>query len=243
MNSHWKNFVLSLTIFIMLVPACFATKSTRTHARKFKRHYPSKLFPATRESVLNENYRADLLGYPRISSRESLQEAVSSGRLSSVTLSCAKQLPKDRRYLLPEAEAFIEQLNKEFYEATGQQLTVDSAVRPAAVQVKLARWNRNAAPAYGEAASSHERGTTVDISRCISPGAYKWLLWRLFYYRELGRILVIEESACLHIFVGEVPDGSQLHDIQNYQALPEGDGRTFTASVPSPYCRGGNVGP
>jgi hypothetical protein len=78
---------------------------------------------------------------------------------------------------------------------------VDSAVRPATVQKKLRRWNRNAAPWDGERASSHERGTTIDISRNLTKTEYRWLVFQLLYYRAVGVVMVIEEKACFHIFV------------------------------------------
>jgi hypothetical protein len=60
--------------------------------------------------------------------------------------------------------------------------------------------------AYGSAPSSHERGTTVDIARqSLSHSQRRWLITRLLYYRATGRILVIEEIACYHVFV--IPGG------------------------------------
>lgn len=119
-------------------------------------------------------------------------------------------MPYNRRYVLPQTEAFLETLNTEFKAATGTSLLVDSAIRPASVQADLSRWNRNAAAASGVAASTHERGTTVDLSRRMRQADYEWLRLRLFWYQARGKILVIEEFQCLHVFVGEVPDGDNM---------------------------------
>jgi hypothetical protein len=112
------------------------------------------------------------------------------------------KLPKERRYALPETVTFIARLDEEFYAMTLVHLVIDSAVRPADVQKRLSRFNRSAAPAYGAGASSHERGTTVDLSRRMRKGQYRWLLARLAYYKALGAVLVIEERSCIHVFVG-----------------------------------------
>lgn len=162
-----------------------------------------KVFPATKDSVAAENRRADSLGLPRM-------ETLDYSRLVPVPITCAKALPTERRYALPETGEFLLRLDQEFHIATGKYLIVDSAVRPVSVQRRLARHNRNAAPAEGERASSHERGTTVDLSRKMRKREYRWLLARLAYYKAIGQILVIEERACVHVFVGRaspVSDG------------------------------------
>jgi hypothetical protein len=166
------------------------------------RHSPPNFFRATHDSVRLENERADSMGVPRYLTRADMLAAEADGRLVSLDLTASPKLPNERRYALPATVAFITQLFAEFQMATGDLLTVDSAIRPADVQKKLRRTNRNAAPADGLRASSHERGTTVDVSRKMSSRDQRWLVGRLLYYRATGRILVIQERACLHIFVG-----------------------------------------
>ena len=198
-----KLYCLVLTMIMCSTLALGLTPRKHSRSHKGHLHSSTKLFPASTRSVASENIRANALGYPRILSKEQLQQYVASGNLVPIRVPCQSQLPKDRRYLRPETEEFLEQLNHEFERATGTSLVVDSAVRPASVQRRLVRWNRNAAPAYGDRASTHERGTTVDLSRRMRKAEYTWLLWRLFYYQALGKVLVIQESTCLHIFVGE----------------------------------------
>ena len=130
-----------------------------------------------------------------------VDDAVKIGQLVPITgVKINDKLPKDRRYLRPEVLSFLERLNRD----VGSNLTVDSAIRPADVQRRLGRFNPNAAPFDGYRASSHERGSTFDISRrSLSVRNYRFLVARLLYYRAIGRILVIEERGCLHVFVGD----------------------------------------
>jgi hypothetical protein len=160
-----------------------------------------KLFPATHDSVAEENRRADALGMRRYETMYEVDDAVKIGQLVPITgVKINDKLPKDRRYLRPEALSFLERLNRD----VGSNLTVDSAIRPADVQRRLGRFNPNAAPFDGYRASSHERGSTFDISRrSLSVRNYRFLVARLLYYRAIGRILVIEERGCLHVFVGD----------------------------------------
>ena len=174
---------------------------------KRHRHRPflKKFFPATHDSVRLENERADALSLSRVSDERELSRLVERDVFMPLDgLVVSGKLPPNRRYALPQTVDFIRSLDGEFYETFGVRLVVDSAIRPATTQKRLLRWNRNAAPANGSRASTHERGTTVDISRRLSKEQYLWLVWRLAYYRELGRVLVIEEKACFHIFVGGV---------------------------------------
>jgi hypothetical protein len=113
------------------------------------------------------------------------------------------KLPEARRYALPETVEFAAQLNREYRQRFHCSLTVDSAVRAAETQVAITRANRgHVAPAYGTRVSSHEFGTTFDLSKRMTKAETRWLVTRLLYYRAIGRILVIQEKGCFHIFVG-----------------------------------------
>ena len=160
-----------------------------------------KLFPATHDSVAEENRRADALGYRRYLDMKDVNIGVAGGELVPITgVKINDKLPKDRRYLRPEALSFLERLNRD----VGSNLTVDSAIRPADVQRRLGRFNPNAAPFDGYRASSHERGSTFDVARHgLSHRQERFLQVRLLYYRAIGRILVIQERGCYHVFVGD----------------------------------------
>jgi hypothetical protein len=161
----------------------------------------TKTFPATQDSIPAENRRSDTLGLKRYESMEEVRQDVAQSKLVPLSTPVSAKLTRERRYALPETVAFAQKLNSDFYDATGAQLVIDSAIRPSDVQKRLRRRNRNAAPADGARASTHERGTTFDLSRRMSRARYRWLLLRLAYYRARGEILVIEERACVHIFV------------------------------------------
>ena len=169
--------------------------------------HEAKTFPAAHESVILENGAADRAGLKRYLSADEVTKDVSSGQLVPIAwVSVSPKLPRERRYLRPAAADFVGWLDFEFYYETGRHLVVDSAVRSADVQQRLGHVNRSAAPAIGARASSHERGTTFDLSRKMTRGEYRWLMTRLLYDRAIGRILVIEEKACIHICVREDSD-------------------------------------
>ena len=160
----------------------------------------SKVFPATHDSVAAENKRADTLGYRRYVDMEDVSIGIASGELVPITgVKINAKLPKERRYLRPETESFLERLNRD----CDSNLMVNSAIRPADVQRRLVRFNPNAAPYDGDRASSHERGSTFDIARKgLSRRRERLLRLRLLYYRAIGIALVIEEKGCYHVFVG-----------------------------------------
>lgn len=172
-----------------------------------------KMFPANKGSVALENSYAERAGVARLTQRQQIEAGLAAGNLVPVPITCNPRLPEFRRYVRPAAAAFMLELDTRFAIATGRFLIVDSAVRPADIQKQVARRNRNAAPANGERASSHERGTTFDLAsrRVLFNGSwanmrrshYRWLLIQLAYYQAVGRIHVIEERHCLHIMVRE----------------------------------------
>jgi Family of unknown function (DUF5715) len=161
-------------------------------------------FPATPDSVPQENRVADSFKLKRYSNEREIREDFDKGILRPFTggqIRCAKSLPLYRQFALPSTIAFIAGLNYEFHGDTGGGLTLDSAIRSRRDQSWLRRHNGNAASVDGPRASSHERGTTVDISRKMDANDYAALMHRLRYYRAIGLILVIEERHCVHIFV------------------------------------------
>jgi D-alanyl-D-alanine dipeptidase len=163
----------------------------------------ARIFPANKNSVALENHYADVAGIEQLENAAQVQAAIADGRLVYIPITSSPKLPFWRRYVRPAAAEFMLELDGRFNQTTGHYLTVDSAVRPQDVQRQLARRNRSAAPATGTRASSHERGTTFDISKIMKRGEYRWLLTQLAYYQALGRIHVIEEKACIHIMVRE----------------------------------------
>lgn len=194
--------VLALFCTALLLSSAAEARTRKGHRA---RPHEVKNFPANHESVRLENETADAMGAPRYLTQSEVDEAVHRGRLSAIysqwTYVVAPKLPIERRYALPETVKFLSTLSREFRSEFKAPLMVDSAIRPASAQRRLLRWNRSAAPADGDRASSHERGTTIDISRRMTKAERRWMAFRLMYYRGIGRILVIEERACYHIFV------------------------------------------
>ena len=184
--------------------------STQADARVHRdRPRENKIFAANHSSVRLENEAADAMGVFRFMTQADVDEAVYADKLKALYdhsyYVVSPKLPLNRCYALPATVDFVNTLSLEFYRGFHKPLMVDSAIRSADVQRKLMRKNHNAAPAYGEYPSSHERGTTVDISKHLTKEQYHWLILRLFYYREIDKVLVIQEKSCFHIFVkGEI---------------------------------------
>jgi Family of unknown function (DUF5715) len=83
---------------------------------------------------------------------------------------------------------------------------VNSAVRTVEQQERLARYNRNAAPAEGETASSHLAGLTVDIAkRGMTRKQRAFVEKYLVNLRNAGLVEAIEErrQACFHVMVSD----------------------------------------
>lgn len=165
----------------------------------------NEYFPATPDSVPHENRVADSFHLKRYSNEREIKMDAAAGLLKPVPREfCAKSLPQVRRYALPSTVAFIAGLGQEFFANAPNSrggLVVDSAIRSRRDQSWLRRHNGSATSVDGPRASSHERGTTVDLSRRMDRDDYDWLVHRLQYYRAIGLILVIEERHCVHIFV------------------------------------------
>ena len=188
--------------YCLIALSLCGTAYPRVHRGKSRTH-ENKIFAAKPWSVLLENEVAESMGACRYFTQAQVEEAVQNGTLALLRNNryyvVSPKLPVERRYALPGTVAFVGLLSEEFYEQFHQPLMVDSAIRPATTQHGLHL--RNAAPAYGPRASSHERGTTVDISKRLTTVQRQWLVTRLLYHWSLGRVLVIQERNCYHIFV------------------------------------------
>ena len=148
----------------------------------------------------------------RYLTQEDVNKGVRNGELVEIKSNAnfeVYKIPRERCYLRPDASAFLQELARNT--SMVARIRVSSAIRPADVQRRLGRFNPNAAPFDGYRASRHERGSTFDIARFgFSRRQNRYLNTRLLYYRAIGRILVIEERGCLHVFVG---DGGEYLDV------------------------------
>ena len=166
------------------------------------------MFRPSHESLIIQNAEIDRLELPRIQNETELEALKADGSLlpirASETLRFDPRLDPSRRYCRPWTRDFVEDLGQAYYNRFHQQIQVNSAVRTVTVQRKLRRRNRNAAPAYGDTASSHLAGVTVDLQRRgLSKEQILWMEHYLFYMKALGLVEPEEERRhwCFHIMV------------------------------------------
>ncbi|MEP6644268.1 MAG: DUF5715 family protein [Acidobacteriaceae bacterium] len=191
--SHFvKNKIQYATciLLLMVVGACAPAfgMHRRMHARHVHRGFRARLrhifwnplFRPSHESLLRQNEEIDRLDLPRIQDDDELERLKSSEDLvpivPSLTLRIDPRLDPDRRYCRPFTRDFLEDISEAYYRQFHQQIQVNSAVRTVLVQKKLRRHNRNAAPEFGDTASSHLAGITVDLQRRgMSRAQVKWM--------------------------------------------------------------------
>ena len=97
---------------------------------------------------------------------------------------------------------------------------MNSLVRTADQQAYLRRHNRFAAPAFGDTASTHLAGVSVDLSRRgLTETQYEWIRGYLQPLQEKGMVDPIEErQPVLHIVVFEKYSGKYLQPRSNSEA-------------------------
>ena len=225
------QFVAILLLMGMSVPA-FAVKHvtvhhTRRHFRWLKWH---PMFKPTHESLLIQNAEIDRLELPRIQDETELEALKADGSLlpiiPSESLRIERSLDPSRRYCRPWTRDFVDDLSQAYYNRFHDQIQVNSAVRTVKVQRKLRRRNRNAAPAYGDTASSHLAGVTVDLQRRgMTKEQIQWMEHYLFYMKALGLVEPEEERRhwCFHIMVSG--HYSEWRETQNIVPLERPDVR------------------
>lgn len=196
----------SLGILMALLLGLSSVAGYAKTSRHSAKHKPFAVLAPSRASLLLQNEMINTMGLERIGDERRLSYLVETERLvalpNSNTVRIAPSLPSNRRYVLPMVNSFLVKLASEYYAEFHQPLIVDSAVRSVTVQKWLRRHNASAAPIHGDTASSHEAGTTIDLSRRMTRQQTKWMEWRLFYYQEaLKMVLVEEERNCYHIMV------------------------------------------
>jgi hypothetical protein len=183
------------------------TKLRRTRA-KLKNTLWNPLFRPTHESMLLQNEQMSSMNLPPIRNNDELEELKANGALvgfeESDHLHIAKGLPADRAFARPWTVDFVEDVAKEYYDEFGVALQLNSAVRTVAIQRKLRRHNRNAAPESGDIISSHLAGTTIDLQRGgLTKAQHEWLENYFANLKALGLIEPEEERGhfCFHIMV------------------------------------------
>src|SRR5690348_15377735 len=184
--------------------------SRRSSHHSRRRIVWNPMFRPSHESLLAQNEEIDRLQLPRIQDDAELSELKASNALvpivASETLRIEPSLDPSRRYCRPWAREFVEDLSRAYYQQFHEQIQVNSAVRTVLVQRKLRRHNRNAAPEYGETASSHLAGLTLDLQRRgMTKQQVRFVERYLFYLRALGLVEPEEERRhwCFHVMVSD----------------------------------------
>ncbi len=186
--------------------------------------------PGSHESLVRQNLRTSEDELERIQDGTELEELTRNQLLVDLPVNhyamVSPKVPPERRYCRPWTRTFIEDFGRDFYGEFKQPLQVTSAVRTVEVQHKLRRHNGNAAPEFGETASPHLTGATIDIAK--QGFNRKQLKWARNYLLELqndGKLDVAEEfrQRVFHITVYksyEVAKASASTESEAYDEVP-----------------------
>lgn len=190
------------------------TPKKKVRRAKVRRIRWNPVLRGSYESMVRQNEEIDRLQLPRIEDDAELEDLILKQELVEIqesdSLRVAANLDPDRRFCRPWTLSFLEDLGEAFYAKFNRPIQVNSAVRTVAVQKKLRRKNRNAAPETGEIASSHLAGLTVDINKSgLTRAQRKWLDAYLLDLRNRNLIEAAEErrQPVYHIMVSERYDG------------------------------------
>jgi hypothetical protein len=187
------------TVTLLILTMLSTAQAKHTKAKTVNLLSPS------RDSLLRQNAVIDEMRLQRIQNEFELECLVKIGSLVALpndrAVRIAPGLPANRRYALPLTVSFLRTVAEAYREKFGKALTVDSAVRPKSVQERLRRSNASAAPVDGETASSHEAGTTFDLSKKLTRKQLQWLRGMLSMYQAYNVVVVEEERRCLHVQV------------------------------------------
>ncbi len=195
----------------------------RARLRAHLRHVLwNPVFRPSHESLLRQNEEIDRMELPRIQDDAELEQLKASGDLVSIDpsehLRIDPRLDPDRRFCRPWTRDFVEDLGQAYYSRFHDQIQVNSAVRTVIVQKKLRRRNRNAAPEYGDTASSHLAGITVDIQRRgMTKEQIRWVEQYMMPLRDMGLLEPEEER---HQWVFHVAVSGRYADFREGQFHP-----------------------
>ena len=165
------------------------------------------MFPGSHEMLVRENQELDRLQLPRIADEYELLQYEASQELVSVAetdaLKFAPDLLESHRYCRPWTRDFLQDFSQAYYEQFHSPIQITSLVRTVEQQHRLRRWNRFAAPEYGDTASTHLTGVTFDMSRRgLTYQEYEWIRNYMLPLQAEGMIDPIEErQPVLHVVV------------------------------------------
>ena len=218
-------YVLVLASSLPALGATRAVVHTRLHhghravlrsaVIRHHRHYQvglgrwAPMFPGSHDMLVRENQELDRLQLPRIADEYELLRYEADQELVPVPetdgLKIAADLPGDRRYCRPWTRDFLEDFSQAFYEQFHTPIQINSLVRTVEQQARLRRWNRFAAPEFGDTASTHLTGVTFDMSRRgLTYEQYEWIRNYMLPMQAQGYVDPIEErQPVLHVVVFE----------------------------------------
>ena len=208
------------------LPGLAVTRAT-THAKvRHSRHYmlsyafPTKkghyqaglgrwspMFPGSHDMLVRENEELDRLQLPRIADEYELLRYEASQELVPVSETDALKLAPDlidsHRYCRPWTRDFLQDFSEAYFNEFHSPIQINSLVRTVEQQHRLRRWNRFAAPEFGDTASTHLTGVTFDMSRRgLTYEQYEWIRNYMLPLQAEGMIDPIEErQPVLHVVV------------------------------------------
>ena len=198
------------------------------------------MFPGSHDKLVEQNVELDKSQVQRMSSEYDLMQSELANDLVPVTetesLKISDNLLDTRRYCRPWTRDFLQDISAAYYQAFHTPLQVNSLVRTADQQAYLRRHNRYAAPAWGDTASTHLAGVSVDLSRRgLTQAQYQWIRGYLQPLQQKGLVDPIEErQPVLHIVVFEKYSGKSTLPRGNSEAseATESDLMGFAGSQP-----------
>jgi hypothetical protein len=177
------------------------------------------MFPGSHDILVRENEELDRLQLPRIADEYELTRYELAQELVPVSetdaLKFAPDLAENRHYCRPWTREFLQDFTAAYYDEFHSFILITSMVRTVEQQHRLRRWNRFAAPEFGDTASTHLTGVTFDMSRRnLSYEQYEWIRSYLLPLQAQGMVDPIEErQPVLHVVVYEKYTGR--NDLKN----------------------------
>jgi uncharacterized protein DUF5715 len=207
--------IITLAFVLLLSTGSFAATIKARYHRGTVRHarhlnWMPVLLKGSHDSLVRQNAEIDRLQLVRIQNDQALEELVARNQLvplpQSDLVRIDPRLEESRRFCRPWTRNFLEDFGQAYYKQFHQPIQVNSAVRTVEQQERLARHNRNAAPAEGDTASSHLAGLTVDIAKKGMTRLQRAFTEKyLVNLRNLELVEAIEErrQACFHVMVSD----------------------------------------
>jgi len=213
LRAAFRNGTIAILLMSLSTGSFAASIKTRYHrssVHHVRRLRWTPILKGSHESLVKQNAEIDRLQLVRIQNDQELQSLVARDQLVALpqtnSVRIDSRLEESRRYCRPWTRLFVEDLGQAYYKQFRQPIQVNSAVRTVEQQERLARYNRNAAPAEGETASSHLAGLTVDIAkRGMTRKQRAFVEKYLVNLRNAGLVEAIEErrQACFHVMVSD----------------------------------------